>query len=102
MRSLLAGLFVCAVATCSPLSINALREDLQVAHKTVTKWIQILERLYSVFRISPMGGSKIRAVKKEQKLYFYDWTSIMDEGARFENLVALHLLKLVDAWNDPG
>ncbi len=25
-----------------------------------------------------------------------------DEGARFENLVALHLLKIVDAWNDRG
>src|SRR5687767_7263352 len=41
----------------APLSLNALREDLQVSHKTVARWIQALERLYSVFRIPPFGGS---------------------------------------------
>ncbi len=34
----------------SPLSINALREDLQVSHKAVASWLQILERLYAIFR----------------------------------------------------
>ncbi len=29
----------------APLSVNALREDLQVAHKTVANWLRILERL---------------------------------------------------------
>ncbi len=77
----------------SPLSINSLREDLQVAHQTVRKWIEILERLYIVFRIPSYGSSKIRAVKKEQKLYFWDWSSIPDPGARFENMTACHLLK---------
>ncbi len=79
----------------SILSINSVREDLQVAHRTVDKWIQILERLYLIYRIPPIGGPKIRAVKKEQKLFFYDWTAISDEGARFENLVATHLQKYV-------
>ena len=37
----------------SPLSINSLREDLQVAHDTVSDWISALERLYFCFRISP-------------------------------------------------
>jgi predicted AAA+ superfamily ATPase len=32
----------------------------------------------------------------------FDFTEIDDAGARFENLVALHLLKLVDGWNDRG
>ena len=39
----------------SPLSINALREDLQVSHKTVSTWLAILERLYAVFRVAPWG-----------------------------------------------
>ena len=39
----------------SPLSINALREDLQVSHKTVAGWIQVLERLYAIFRLAPFG-----------------------------------------------
>jgi hypothetical protein len=32
-------------------------------------------------------------VKKEQKLYLWDWSSVPDQGARFENLVAPRLLK---------
>ena len=41
----------------SPLSINALREDLQVAHKTVAKWLDIFERLYHIFRLFPIWGT---------------------------------------------
>lgn len=77
----------------SPLSINSLREDLQLNHKTVSRWLNILERLYALFRLSPFGSPKIKAVKKEQKHYHYDWTLIADEGFRFENMVACHLLK---------
>lgn len=32
----------------SPLSINAVREDLQVAHKTVANWLEILKRLSAI------------------------------------------------------
>lgn len=83
----------------SPLSINALQEDLQVSHKTVERWITILENLYMVFRISPFGYPILRAVKKEQKLYHYDWSLVPDEGTRFENLIACHLLKWIDFEN---
>ena len=84
----------------SPLSINALREDLQTSHKTVSSWLAILERMYSVFRLSPFGAPKLRAVKKEQKLYQFDWTAIEQTGPRFENLVAVHLLKWVSFQED--
>lgn len=77
----------------SPLSINALREDLQVAHQTVARWLTILENLYMIFRIYPFGGPSIKAVKKEAKHYHLDWTVVADPGARLENLVACHLLK---------
>jgi predicted AAA+ superfamily ATPase len=77
----------------SPLSINALREDLQISHKTISRWVDILERLYSIFRLSPLGAPKIRAVKKEQKHYQMDWTLVPTMSLRFENLVACHLLK---------
>lgn len=79
----------------SPLSINALREDLQVSHKTVMKWVQILERLFAIFRVAPFGAPRIRAVKKEQKHYHFDWSLVPTHPARFENLVASHLLKWV-------
>lgn len=84
----------------SPLSINALREDLQVAHKTVGNWLAILERLYAIFRLSPFGAPRIRAVKKEQKHYHWDWTLVQDPALRFENLVASHLLKWVHHEQD--
>jgi predicted AAA+ superfamily ATPase len=77
----------------SPLSVKSLREDLQVDHKTVERWLQMLENLYVCFRVAPYGSPKIRAVKKEQKLYLWDWSAIEDPGARFENLVASQLLK---------
>lgn len=84
----------------SPLSINAIREDLQVSHKAVSSWLGALERLYAVFRISPFGAPRIRAVKKEQKLYHMDWSIVPGEAARFENLVACHLLKWVHFQQD--
>lgn len=84
----------------SPLSVNALREDLQVAHKTVANWLRILERLYAIFRLAPFGAPRLRAVKKEQKHYQFDWTLVSDPAARFENLVASHLLKWVHFEQD--
>ena len=77
----------------SPLSIKNLSEDLQVAHATANRWLEILENLYVCFRIPPFGAPRIRAVKKETKLYFWDWSQTREKGERFENLVACHLLK---------
>lgn len=84
----------------SPLSINALREDLQVSHKTVASWIDLLERLYAVYRLAPIGGPRIRAVKQAAKHYHFDWSLVPDLPARFENLVASHLLKWVQYQQD--
>ena len=84
----------------SPLSINALREDLQVAHKTVANWLDAMERLYALFRLAPFGAPRIRAVKQERKHYHFDWSVVSDPGARFENLVACHLLKWVHHQQD--
>jgi len=84
----------------SLLSVNALREDLEVSHKTVERWIRIFERLYAVFRIPPLGVPGIRAVRKARKLYHHDWSQVPARPARFENLVALHLLKWVHHQQD--
>jgi predicted AAA+ superfamily ATPase len=84
----------------SPLSLNALREDLQVSHKTVTRWVAVLERLYALFRLAPFGAPRLRAIKKAQKHYGFDWTLVPSRAARFENLVACHLLKWVHYQQD--
>ena len=88
------------VAVGSVLSINSFRGDLEVAFETVRSWIAALERLYAVFRVPPLGAPRIKAVKKEQKLYFWDWSRIDDPAARFENLVVLHLLRLCHHLED--
>lgn len=85
----------------SVISVNSLREDLSVAFGTVNNWLHILERLFVCFRLQPFGPAKIKAVKKEQKLYLWDWARIKkNEGARFENMIALHLIRLVDWARD--
>ena len=75
------------------LSINNLRGDLSVAFETAERWVCILENLYFCFRIQPYGLPKLRAAKKEKKLYMWDWSLCANEAARFENLVASNLLK---------
>ena len=84
----------------APLSVKNLKELLQVAHETVERWLKIFERMYYCYRVPPFGAPKIRAVKKEQKLYFWDWSIVPDPGPRFENFVASHLLKYCNFLED--
>lgn len=88
----------------SVLSINSLREDLEVSFETVRHWISVLEHTYACFRVPPFGAPRIKAVKKEQKLYCWDWARVANAAAAFENLVAVHLLRFVhwaqDLWGE--
>ena len=79
----------------SLLSINSIREELEVSHRAVTNWLSILEQFYYHFRIYPFHQRSIRSIKKEPKLYMFDWSEVEDEAARFENVIASHLLKLI-------
>lgn len=79
----------------SILSVNAIREDLEVSHRAITSWLAILESFYYHFRIYPFHKSQVRSIKKDSKIYMYDWSEIENESARFENLIASHLLKFV-------
>lgn len=86
----------------SPLSVQSLVEDLDVAHSTVQRWLAALESVYYHYRVLPMTRSIPRSLKKEPKIYLYDWTLIEGAGPRFENMVAGHLKKLVDHYTDTG
>lgn len=83
------------------LSVNAIREDLEVSHRAASHWLDILESFYYHFRIYPYARGSFRSLKKEPKLYLWDWSELEKESARFENLVASHLLKLVH-WLQDG
>jgi predicted AAA+ superfamily ATPase len=84
----------------SLFSVNSLREDLQVAHKTVSLWVDILEKFYYHFRIYPWQSSAIKSLRKEPKLYLWDWSEIVDPAAKLENIVASHLLKFCHFLSD--
>ncbi len=80
----------------SPVSYKSIAEDAGVAVNTVKKYMQILEALYIIFRVSPFSKNIARSIVKEPKIYFFDTGMVEgDEDVRFENLVALSLLKHV-------
>ena len=79
----------------SLFSANSLKEDLGVTHKTISLWLDVLERFYYHFRIYPFTSTIIRSLRKEPKVYLWDWSQIDNEAARFENMVASHLLKTI-------
>lgn len=81
--------------------LSNIAEDLQISHKTLKKWLQVLERMYLIFIVRPFSKNIPRAVQKPPKVYFFDNADILgDEGAIFENLVACHLLKKIHFLED--
>ena len=76
------------------LSPNGLRKKLSCSHESLIRWVGILENIYYCYRIYPYHpANRIRALKKESKVYLWDWSELTEEGAKFENLLASHLLK---------
>jgi predicted AAA+ superfamily ATPase len=86
----------------SLLSVTSLAEDLKVAYNTVAAWLHVLERFYLIFSIAPWTRRVARATQKARKVYLFDCAAIEDRAARFENMVALELLRAVTSWNDLG
>jgi predicted AAA+ superfamily ATPase len=81
--------------------VSNLAQDLQVAPQTVKSWLDILERMYLIFRVLPYTQSIPRAILKPAKVYFFDNADTIDEkGARFENLIATTLLKRLHYLED--
>jgi predicted AAA+ superfamily ATPase len=79
----------------SPVSAHSLAQDLAVSPHTVRNWLEVLEGLYVIFRVTPYHKNVARAMQKEPKFYFYDPAYVPEEnvGARLENLAALSLFK---------
>jgi uncharacterized protein len=85
----------------STLSYSSLARDLELHPTTVKKYITILESLFIIFLISPHSKSISRSILKESKFYFYDIGMIReDKGAKYENIIALHLLQYVQFSRD--
>ncbi|MBN2072557.1 MAG: ATP-binding protein [Actinobacteria bacterium] len=86
----------------SPFSINNIALDLKVAFDTVKNWLLLFDSFYLTFRISPWTKKISRSILKEKKIYLFNYPVIENEAARFENLVALELLRAVEMWKDYG
>jgi predicted AAA+ superfamily ATPase len=85
----------------SPISYTSIAEDVAISPNTVKKYIQILEALYIVFRVTPFSKNIARSLLKEPKIYFFDVGLVNgDQGAKFENFAAVCLLKHVFAKID--
>lgn len=85
----------------SPASFNSIARDVEISPTTVKKYIEILEALFIVFRVTPYSKNIARSILKEPKIYFYDNGLVEgDAGQKFENFVAVSLLKYILAKND--
>lgn len=85
----------------SPISYTSIAEDVAISPNTVKKYIEILEALYIVFRMTPFSTNIARSLLKESKIYFFDTGLVKgNQGIKFENLVAGCLLKHVFAKID--
>ncbi len=83
----------------SGLNYQHLAADVGVSAPTVKTWIDLLEQLYLVFRIYPHSRGLARSLRRQPKLYFFDWSAAQNAGAALENLVACALQKFCD-WTE--
>ena len=78
----------------SPLTLSNLAQALQISPTTATRYVEILEALYIVFRVTPWHRDVARSLLKEPKIYFLDTGLVKaDAGIKLENAVAAMLLK---------
>lgn len=86
----------------SLFSVQSLARDLEVSHATAQRWLTWFSHLFLVFIVPPYTRSIARSIRKQPKVYLWDWSEVPDPGARLENLVAGHLLKAAHFWTDGG
>ena len=78
--------------------IEEVKKNLHDAKNVAENTIKVLESV----NLIAMLNNKVHELKKQPKIYLWDWSLVADEGARRENLVASHLLKAAQAWTDIG
>jgi len=76
----------------SQISYSSLSRDLQISPNTVKSYLEILEALYIVFRVTPYSKNIARSLVKAPKFYFYDIGMVLgNAGQTLENAVAVSL-----------
>jgi len=70
----------------SPISYSSIAEDIAISPTTVKKYIQILEALYIVFRVTPFSHNIARSLLKEPKIYFFDTGLVKGRPRHYKRL----------------
>ncbi len=86
----------------APISVKALSEDIDASTVGIKSWLHLFEILYFGFFVLPYHRKIHRAVKKEKKWYFYQWTYCQDPAKRFENYLAVQLALACSSWSEQG
>ena len=84
------------------VSYSSLAGEVGATLDSIKRWLATLENLYFSFSIRPWFRNVARSLRKEPKVYLWDWSLLTDPGARFENMVASALLKACHFWTDDG
>ncbi len=90
----------------SEVSYHELANTLKVNERTVARYIDLLEKAFVIFRLSPLSRNLRKEVSKKKKIYFYDIgirNSIIqqyqptklrpDRGALWENFLITERMK---------
>ena len=86
----------------SLVNYSTLANQICVSVDTIRRWMTLLESIYFSFRIRPWFRNIAKSLRKQPKVYPWDWSPVQNEGARIESFVASHLFKAVHWWNDLG
>jgi uncharacterized protein len=85
------------------VNFSTLANRINVSVDTIRRWIGSLQSFYFCFEVRPWFRNVAKSLRKQPKLYLWDWSLAPAEGgARYENLIASHLLKSVHWWTDRG
>ena len=84
------------------MNYSSLANAVNVSIDTICRWIAVLESFYFCFTIRPWHRNVPKSLRKQPKVFLWDWSMVLDTGARHENFVASHLLKAVHWWSDRG
>lgn len=99
---------LCAGRTGQILNTNSIGNQLGIDHKTVKRWLSILEASFIIYLLKPWHKNFNKRIIKSPKLYFYDTglacnllgiknkndvKNHFSKGALFENFIINELLK---------
>lgn len=84
------------------VNYSTLARQVNVSVDTARRWLSTLCALQHGFLVRPWFKNVAKSLRKEPKWYLRDWAGIEEPGQRAETLIACHLLKAVETWEDLG